>query len=149
MIKQSIQNFFNDESSSIVTPYKNISMVFHENNLGHAILILKESNYNQVPVLDYNNKFMGLISIGYIFKSLSKDQFKDNEDWESLLVKDFTDQHYATCTPDTELEDVMNLLVNYNFINVIDDEGIFLGIITRSAVLKKVNHLLHNYDSFQ
>lgn len=146
MINKKIQEFLINNTSSIVTPTSKLSMVFEENRLSHAMLILKESNYTQIPVLNYDKKFTGLISFHHIYKILGEKLFNGFDEFENYTVKDFIDHHYAIINEDYELEDVLNLLINYNFINVISKDGELIGMITRSSILKKMNHLSHNID---
>lgn len=144
MIDKKIIDYFHDEENSILTPYKNICMVFHDNNLVHAMMILKQSTYQQIPVLDYKNRFVGLISVGHIYKSIP-DGFSTNfEDLRQYKVSDFLDTRYAVAHLDTELEEILKLLLNFNFVNIVDDDGVFQGMITRSSFLKKTSSLLHN-----
>ena len=147
MIEKKISDYFLNNTSSIVTKNNNISMVFYNNSLAHAILVLKESNYMSTPVLNYDKKFIGLISINKIYKSLDLDNFT-MEVLETEIVGDHLDTHYAIVREDFDLEEIFKLLINYNFINVVDDNGIYKGMITRSAVLKLTNNLLHNYKDF-
>lgn len=144
MIDKKIQEYFLNGRYSIVNPIKNISMVFEDNNLSHAILILKDSNFKQIPVLNYDKKFIGLISIHHIHQSLGDDFYNEFDSFMKYKIKDFIDTHYAVVEEDFELEDVLNLLVDYNFVNVIDSNGKYIGMITRSTIFKKMNALLHS-----
>lgn len=146
MINERIINHLLNSEPELILPVKNTSMVFADNSLLHAMLILKESNYTQIPVLDFENRFMGLISLHQIYKSLEEDLFKNFDNLSNYKVKDHIDTHYAKVYDDFELEDVLKLLTDYNFVNVIDREEKLKGIITRSSILKKTNSLLHNFD---
>lgn len=140
-----VKHFFNSEPN-IIVPVKNISMVFAENSLLHAMLILKESNYTQIPVLDYDNRFIGLISLHQIYQSLDEDLFKDFDNLSNYKVRDHVDTHFAKIYDDFDLEDVLKLLIDYNFITIVDKNEKYQGMITRSSILKKTNSLLHNFD---
>ena len=140
-----VKHFFNSEPN-IIIPVKNISMVFAENSLLHAMLILKESNYTQIPVLDYDNRFIGLISLHQIYQSLDEDLFKDFDNLSNYKVKNHIDTHFAKIYDDFDLEDVLKLLIDYNFVTVVDKNEKYQGMITRSSILKKTNSLLHNFD---
>ena len=140
-----IKHFFNSEPS-IIVPVKNISMVFAENSLLHAMLILKESNYTQIPVLDYENRFIGLISLHQIYKSLDENLFRDFDNLSNYKVKDHIDKHFAKIYDDFDFEEILKLLIDYNFITIVDKNEKYQGMITRSSILKKTNSLLHNFD---
>ena len=143
--EKNVKHFFNSEPN-IIIPVKNISMVFAENSLLHAMLILKESNYTQIPVLDYDNRFIGLISLHQIYQSLDEDLFKDFDNLSNYKVKNHMDTHFAKIYDDFDLEDVLKLLIDYNFVTVVDKNEKYQGMITRSSILKKTNSLLHNFD---
>lgn len=146
MINENIKNLLTDSTSSIVTPFKNISMVFEDNTIAHAMLILRESNYTQIPVLNYDKKFIGLISLHQIYKKLGEDLFKNFENLENILVKDAIDFHFASIKEDYEIEDVLRLLIDYNFVNILNDNDQFVGMITRSSILKKFNYFSHLHE---
>jgi CBS domain-containing protein len=42
---------------------------------------------------------------------------------------------------DTTLQDILHTALNQNFVPVVDDRGIFIGIITRRNILKHVFNL--------
>lgn len=146
MINKKIKNFLRDNTYSILTPLSDISIVFEENKLTHAMLIIKESNYTQIPVLNYDKKFTGLISLHHIYKRLGEEEFMDFDKLSNYYVKDFLDTRYATINEDYDIEEVLKLLIDYNFINVISDDGKLVGMIRRSSVIKKLNHLTHNIN---
>ena len=49
-------------------------------------------------------------------------------------------------TDESDLEDILHLLVNNSFLPMINKERIFLGIITRKEILKCTNHLVHDLE---
>lgn len=146
MINERIVKHFLNSEPNLIVPVKNISMVFGDNSLLHAMLILKESNYTQIPVLDYDNRFIGLISLHQIYQSLEEDLFKNFDNLSNYKVKDHIDKHFAKIYNDFILEDVLKLLNDYNFVTVVDKDEKYQGMITRSSILKKTNSLLHNFD---
>lgn len=46
-----------------------------------------------------------------------------------------------------DLEKTLHLLVNNNFIPVVNKDNQFMGIITRKEILKAVNHLAHELET--
>ena len=48
--------------------------------------------------------------------------------------------------PDAELEDILHLLVDSSFLPVLDQEGVFCGIVTRREILKAVNYTFHSFE---
>ena len=57
-----------------------------------------------------------------------------DQDFDKLVLGEF------------DLEDVLQQLVSTSFLCVVDDQGIFKGIITRSTILQGINRLVHAID---
>lgn len=146
MINKNIHSLILETGDDLVTQANNVSMVFEDNTLLHAIIILNNTTYTSVPVLDYNNKFKGLISTSQIFKFLGDKIHKGFEILEDYKVRDAIDTRYLTINENYTLEEAIRGLINYNFLCVVDDDGVFKGLITRSTILKKMNHMVHEFD---
>jgi predicted transcriptional regulator len=56
------------------------------------------------------------------------------------------DKEIKTVQQPFNIEKVLNFLVDSNFIPVVDNEGVFEGIVTRKEILKSVNHLAHELE---
>lgn len=146
MINKKIEEMLIEDTSSMIIPAKNTSMVFSDNSLMHAMLILNNVNYTSIPVLDYENKFIGLISNHRIMKFMQDKNPKGFEELNDYKVSDAIDTRFHTVRENFSVEEVLGALVNYNFICIVDDEGTYKGIITRSTILKRVNYLVHELD---
>ena len=61
-------------------------------------------------------------------------------------IVNMTKTDVAVVAPDYNITEVLHKLVDEPFLPVVDDEGIFQGIITRKSILKAVNALLHDFN---
>ncbi len=146
MINNTIKNILLEDKKSIVTPIDNVSIVFADNTLLHAIMLLNNTTFTSIPVLDYDNKFKGLISTSQIFKFLGQEINQGFQVLEKYKIIDAVDTHYYTVDEDFDLEEVIRALINYNFLCVIDKQGRLKGLIPRSNILKRFNFLAHEFD---
>ena len=146
MINKYIETIILNNGDDIITPSNNVSMVFGDNSLLHAVIILNNTTYTTIPVLDYDKKFLGLISAGQIFKFLGEKHLEGFDSLEEYKVRDALDHRYSLINENFKLEDAMRALINHNFLIVVDEDMIFKGLVTRSALLKKVNFLAHEID---
>ena len=53
---------------------------------------------------------------------------------------------FPTITFNTDIEDVLNELVDHSFLCITNDEQEFVGIVTRKEVLKRVNYMVHELN---
>ena len=146
MINDTIKNILLEDRASIVTPIDNVSMVFSENSLLHAIMILNNTTFTSIPVLNYDNTFMGLISTSQIFKFLGEKINQGFQVLEQYKIKDAIDTNFYTVDGNFTLEEVIRALINYNFLCVVDSDYKLKGIIPRSNLLKRFNFLVHDFD---
>ena len=66
-------------------------------------------------------------------------------DLMELEIIEMLNHKIEILTDDADLTEILHKIVDFPFLPVIDQQGIFLGIITRKKVLKSINSLLHNF----
>lgn len=146
MISEKIKQYLLDDNRDIVKASSEVAVVHPSNSLDHVILVLTADQYTVVPVIDNDSKLLGKISMTKIIQSVIGDTEIEFDKLSEYKVKDIIDESYYRVTEDFILEDVLNMLVKTSFVFVVDKEGIFKGIITRSTLLKGLNKMAHNIE---
>jgi len=131
--------------ADLIIPAENVATVLYNHPLEHALLVLSKVGYNQIPVLDSDDRLVGLISLSNIVNRMMGLTGFDVKLLENLTVADVMEVN-VPCVDDNDLEDILHLLVNRSFLPKTDQNGVFCGIITRKEVLKSVNHLVHQLE---
>ncbi|NLC89673.1 MAG: CBS domain-containing protein [Clostridiaceae bacterium] len=146
MIGSHIEGLLLQSEESLMVCANDVATVRTENNLLHALLVLSSVGYNSIPVLDQNSHIQGKISMPMIINGVLKDE---DYDWTLLnerKVRDVMDSSVRTLSADAEFEDILHMLVDQNYLCVADKNGVFRGIITRKAMLKRVNFMAHEFE---
>jgi CBS domain-containing protein len=109
---------------------------------------LKRSGYSAIPVIDTEDRYVGVVSEGdFLWNIIANNENLDGinmKNTERLTVRDIiqSGKINAVCI-DTNMEQLMEQAKNQNFVPVIDDRSIFIGIITRRDIItyftKKLN----------
>lgn len=146
MISKKIKRYLLDDDRDIVKPASEVAVVHPSNTLDHVVLVLTADQYAVVPVVDNDSKLLGQISMTKIIQSVIGDTEIEFDKLSEYKIKDIIDENYYRVTEDFDLEDVLNMLVKTSFISVVDGDGTFKGIITRSTVLKGLNKMAHNIE---
>lgn len=135
------------KAGSFIIPASRIAFVEDENPLYHAFLILTKMKYSKIPVLDKNQKVVGLISLAMITdKMLTPDNIVI-EPLSDLKVKDVMQTDFETINfAHTNLETQLHLLVDNPFVPVVNDNNIFQGLLTRREWIKAFNYVTHSID---
>ncbi len=149
MIHRKLETLLLEERDKLYLPAKNVAILLDSNTLDHAMLVLSQVHYSVIPVINKDNAIVGLISIPMIINQIMNEGSKDVihfSQLHKLRVKDVMQTDFPIVHQDTEFEDVLNRLVDHNFLCLENDKSEFAGIITRKEVLKRVNYMLHELD---
>lgn len=129
----------------LMIPEEDVACVFDFNSLQHALLVLTQANFAMIPVINSQSQMFGLISIAQIIREATTIESIDIQ-----LLEDKRIAELELRTPEyVTFEDGIDTLIYYlqdnNFVCVVDnlEEKTFLGIITRHAVLKRMNRFLY------
>lgn len=147
MIGKNIEEMFKEPTENLMISASDVAVVHEDDSLVHAILVLSSSGYQTIPVLDNQNCVRGLISISRIFTQTDNLSIFDEDKLAEIKVSDVMDQVVPILFDNYNLEDVLRLLINNNFICITHKNGYFLGIIPRKIVLERFTNIAHNLEN--
>ncbi|MBE6579633.1 MAG: CBS domain-containing protein [Ruminococcaceae bacterium] len=118
-------------------PKSHVACLEDTNSLRNGLEKMHNRGYTAIPVIDKNGVYMGTVTEGdflwYIMdaeecshKSLEKNQVS------RLIRPGFNPPVKASET----VMEVFSKLKDQNFVPVVDDRGVFVGIVTRRAILE-------------
>lgn len=127
-------------------PSEKVAHVHMNNPLEHAMLVLIKSGYSAIPVVDSLFKLKGLISMSLILDSILGIERIEVERLENKIVEDVMNTEVPSIHENESLMKGLRLSIDYPFLCVVNDEGIFTGILTRRAILKHMNRYMHEVN---
>ena len=145
MIAKEFELFLLEQEETFLTPAENLAVLIDTHNADHATLLLSQMTYTRVPVVTDEKEFVGTIGLRDIL-AYQMEQGLSQEVMADTDIVHMTKKDVAVVTPDYTLTDVLHKLVDESFLPVVDEDGIFQGIITRKSILKAVNALLHDFS---
>lgn len=146
MIGPVVRELLLENQDTFLIPAENVANVLYQHPLSHGLLVLSKVGYSKIPVLDKNDRFVGLINLSDVVNKMLDLQNISMEPLEGLTVADVMEVGVTTVDENWELEDVLHLLVNSPFLPVVTEEKVFKGIITRKELLKAVNFMVHELE---
>ena len=147
MFSPSIQHLIEEKSGSLLIPASRIAFVQEDNPLYHAFLILTKVKYSKIPVLDKDKRVVGLLSLAMITDKMLTNDAISTAPLDTLKVKDVMQTDFDKINfVETTLETQLHLLINNAFLPVVDDRGVFQGLLTRREWIKAFNYVVHTYD---
>lgn len=143
MQKLETTSILNEPIARFIISVDEVAHVQPENTLEHAFLVLIKSGYTAIPVLDIQFKLHGLISKAQILDAIIGLEKMEPERLQTMKVIDVMTTEIARMKDTQLFEKALSLSINHPFICVENDEGAFVGIVTRSKLLAYVNGYLH------
>lgn len=105
-----------------------------------AMDLLEEHHYSAVPIIDDEGRYVGTLSEGDLLWKL-KNTFNFNLEMMSEIslssIKRY--RRNESVMIDADMEDMLTLAADQNFVPVTDHDGVFLGIIRRRDIINYYN----------
>lgn len=120
-----------------LTPKAMCSYIDSDATLRQAMERMENSGYTALPVLDREGGYCGVVTEGDLLWTVKRLCGMDLRQTEEHSISEI--EHRRTVQPvrvDTRVEDLISVAADQNFVPVIDDKGAFIGIVTRSRILK-------------
>jgi len=143
MLIKPVEDMLLRNADHYLIPADIVAVVQADNNLYHAFLVLTKIKYSKIPVLDNDGHFEGLISLPLITEQMLGFDHLNTEILMNMHVSDVMETQVKTVTSVGDVESTLHLMINDPFVPVVDDDGIFQGIITRREFMKSFNFLTH------
>ena len=100
------------------------------------------TNYTALPVINKKGQYVGTICEGDLLRILSVSLTDSEIDLSQLAIKDIA---FKTKTEVARINESFNrlleLALNQNFIPLVDDQGIFVGILSRQELIRELIHI--------
>lgn len=96
---------------------------------------LKNSGYTAVPVIHADGTYAGTVSEGDFLWALLNGGDKDLGGHSSTLAQITRVDRNPAVKIDVKLEQLFSEALNQNFVPVVDDRNMFIGIVTRKQVI--------------
>lgn len=114
------------------------------NNAEHALLILTKTGYSSIPVLDAHDRLQGLLSMGAVTDSILGLAHIEYERLPSLKVDEIMKTDIPKMRTTDNFQRGFDLLIDHPFICVVDEDGVFSGILTRRVILKELKKYIYS-----
>jgi predicted transcriptional regulator len=130
------------EIRQLMIAQEDVACVQLDNSLEHALLVLIKSGYSSIPVLDPASRVQGVISKTVILDSILGLERIEFERLSERTVADVLVTKVPAIKASETFFRSLELSINQPFLCVEDDNGLFLGILTRKSILALVYRYL-------
>lgn len=123
-------------------PKFNVTYIYENDSIRAGLEKMKYHGYTAIPVINDKNEYVGTVSEGdflwYLVdehnENLQKVDLKSVEDAKikDIIKKDRDPSIGITVS----VEELLTRAMKQNFVPVVDDSGIFIGIVTRKSIIE-------------
>lgn len=120
-----------------LTPKINTHYISSNSTIRQTIEKFDVHKFSVVPLIDEDGRFVSTVSEGDILRFIKNKCDFDIKIAESEYIKNIEKyRSYKALPISTPLEEVIKMSLEQNFIPVVDDRGVYIGIIKRSTIIE-------------
>jgi CBS-domain-containing membrane protein len=118
-------------------PKQDVICLPYDATMRQALEKMEYHRYTAIPLLDEQGKYVGTLTEGDLLWKLKNTPGLDFSQTHKILLTDIP-RHVKNKTVriDSQMESLVELAAIQNYVPVIDDQGIFIGIIRRREIIQ-------------
>lgn len=126
----------------LLTPKSKLVWMQDDHTLRQALEKMRRYGYGEMPVVNKDGKYQGTVTEGDFLWHLIEDPKQElttiplQAAEEHLLGEIVTPDRVPAVSITASLGELMHQALSHSFIPVVDDTGTFIGIVTRTAVMR-------------
>ena len=119
-----------------LTPKNDVAYLYDDFTMRQALEKMEHHRYSAIPVLNHKGNYVGTLTEGDLLWLIKNRYDLDIAAAQQVKVKDIPRHSNNQPLPvTTDLNDIVQLALNQNFVPLVDDRDIFIGIITRKNII--------------
>lgn len=122
----------------LLKPKCSVAYLLNDYSVRQGLEKMKHHGYRAIPVIDSEGKYVSTVTEGdFLWKIVSED-VGSLKDLERIPLQNIIRMEWNTpINISATMEDLLLRITEQNFVPVVDDRGVFIGIITRKDVIRE------------
>lgn len=123
-----------------LTPKKDVAYIYNDFTIRQTLEKMEYHKFSAVPIIDREGKYIATITEGDLLWYMKAHKDMDIEHvCVSEVNRKFTN---LPINAFAQIDSLMERAVQMNFVPVVDDNNIFIGIVTRKAIMKRMYDII-------
>ena len=119
-----------------LTPKHEVVCENLNSSMRQALERMEYHSYTAIPLIDEKGRYVGTLTEGDLLWKLKNTPDLNFKNSSKVKISDIPRRMVNKAVSiNADIENLISLAVTQNFVPVIDDEGIFIGIIKRSDII--------------
>ena len=118
-----------------LTPKSDVAYIYDDYSLRQTLEKMEFHRYAAIPIIDRRGHYVGTITEGDLLWNIKNEESLSLKIAEEIPIKKIKRRmDNVPVRVDSNMEDLITKATNQNFVPVIDDKNVFIGIITRKDI---------------
>ena len=120
-----------------LTPKSDVDYVTDEATVFKVLQTMENRNFYAIPIINKKGRYVGTITAGDLLGCIKENfnlSVKDSAKFPIRNVRRTRD--YQAIGAHSQIEEILDMAVDQNFVPVVDDDENFIGILTRKEIMK-------------
>ena len=120
-----------------LVPKSEVMYLYDDYSLRQAMEKMEYHKYSAVPIINRAGNYVGTLTEGDILWELKDRKLSNLHEAEEIMLRHTNRKRdNEPVNVNCNIEDLVMTSMNQNFVPVIDDNGIFIGIVTRQSIIE-------------
>nr|WP_207733538.1 MULTISPECIES: CBS domain-containing protein [Romboutsia] len=120
-----------------LTPKSEVAYIYENYTMRQTLEKMEYHRYSSIPIINDEGKYVGTITEGDLLWTLKNKFSLDLKGVEDIPIKEVNRRKdNSPVDVNANIEDLISKSMNQNFVPVIDDQEIFIGIIKRKDIIE-------------
>ncbi len=119
-----------------LTPKAQVGYVLKESTVRQGLEKMRHYGFSAIPVIDKDGRYYGTVTEGDFLWALYSDKAPGLKQLENKPLASIMRRSWAAVNAGADMAEILNRATQQNFVPVVDDREMFIGIITRKAIMQ-------------
>ncbi len=130
-----------------LTPKAMCAFLYDDYTVRQALEKMESAGFSALPILNKHGEYRGTLNEGDLLWALKNMCYMDMRQAEARRIMEIAHRKdYVPVKVTTGMHDLVQRASAQNFVPVVDDKNAFIGIVTRSAIIKYCSQQLYPED---
>lgn len=120
-----------------LTPKCDVVYVYEDSNIRQVLEKIRFHKYTAMPIISRDGKYVGTITEGDLLWKMADENVVTFEQAEEIPISDIKRRvNNHPVNAEARMESLIDLAIRQNFVPVVDDDNVFIGIVTRKDIIQ-------------
>lgn len=123
----------------LLTPKTKVACLTESMNVRQALEKMRANGYSAIPLIAEDGRYLGTISEGDLLWHIVQDEDIRMEGLEDVPITQLLKANKVPAVKvDADAGELAGMIINQNFVPVVDDRNVLMGIVTRKRVMQEL-----------